>query len=111
MKTMSPNDFGKIFTVEECGKVSVSSYLQDFKKKLREAVTGSSIEIEGRSIELTTSQTGFGGIRYWFKCPICSKRVGVLFVHSFTRDVGCRLCLDLDYRKRRFKGMAEGEIK
>lgn len=110
MKTMNPNDFGKIFTVEECGKVSVSTYLHDFKQKVRDMVAESSVEIGGKPIELTTSKTGFGGIRHWFKCPICSRRVGVLFIHPFTRDVGCRGCLHLDYRKRRFKGMAEGEI-
>jgi hypothetical protein len=33
--------------------------------------------------------------------------VGILYVHPITHAVGCRTCLGLEYRKRRFKGMAE----
>lgn len=104
---MSPNDFGKKFTVEECAKVSIHDYLRDFKNKFKLALLESALDISQKSIEITTSKTGFGGSRYWFKCPICNRRAGILFIHPLSREVGCRECLGLDYSKRRFKGMAE----
>lgn len=110
MKSMSPNNLGKKFIVEEVQRLTIKDYLRNFKYKLKEVILGSIVEVLGKRIELDTTRTGFGGLRYWFKCPQCQKKVGVLFIHPLTRDVGCRTCLGLDYRKRRFKGMAEGEI-
>jgi hypothetical protein len=60
----------------------------------------------GIKVELTTSKTYVGGVRYWFKC-LCGRRVGVLFVHPISNILGCRECLGLEYRKRRYKGMEE----
>ena len=37
----------------------------------------------------------FGGRRYWFECPTCLKRVGVLYKDGDSFE--CRKCLDLDY--------------
>ncbi len=109
MKSLSPNDFGHL-TVEQCQKISVKEYTKNFKQKFKEAVLGSALEILKKTIELTTSKTNFGGLRHWFKCPLCTKRVGTLFVHPITQEVGCRECLSLDYRKRRFHKMVEGEL-
>jgi hypothetical protein len=46
----------------------------------------------------------------WFKCPLCGSRVGVLFRHPAANTVGCRRCLKLEYRKRRYKGMVENTL-
>ncbi len=104
---MSPNDLGKKFIVEECQKLSIRDYIRGFKNNFKEALIKSVLEIAKKPIELTTSKTGFGGFRYWFKCPICQRRIGSLFIHPLSREVGCRECLDLEYRARRFKGMVE----
>jgi hypothetical protein len=66
--------------------------------------------IGNQSISLTVSKTRFNGLRYWFSCPMCQRRVGVLYVHPLTSEVGCRHCLKLDYRSRRYKGMIENNL-
>lgn len=67
----------------------------------------SQLKLMGVDIELIATETKFNGVRFWFKCPQCERRVGVLFKHPITQAIGCRLCLNLHYRKQRYKGMAE----
>ena len=88
----------------------MKDYLRRAKVKLKEALLISEISVSRSPISLTTSRTGFGGTRYWFVCPLCSHRVGVLFVHPTNNITGCRTCLNLEYRNRRFKGMVENSI-
>lgn len=104
---MKLNDFGKTFLVEECQKIDINTFLRVAKLQLREALVGSKLEAQGIDIKLLASKTGFGGLRYWFKCPICHKRVGTVFVHALSHNLGCRACLGLKYSKRRYKGMIE----
>jgi hypothetical protein len=108
MKTLNPNDFGKSFLVEECQKVRIEDFLKTCRIELKKLVLNLQIEALGQKIGLATSKTCFDGVRFWFSCPICSKKAGVLFTHPITSKVGCRTCLGLDYRKRRYKGMIEG---
>lgn len=110
MKSMNPNDLGEKFLVEDCQKLNMKDYLRQAKAKLKEALLTSEMSILSTPIGLAASRTGFGGVRYWFVCPGCSRKVGVLFVHPVSEAIGCRICLNLEYRKRRFKGMVEGEI-
>jgi hypothetical protein len=55
-------------------------------------------------IELDTTPCRYGGIRYWFICPLtkngkyCGRRVGVLF--SIGKWFGCRHCADIAYAKQ-----------
>lgn len=104
---MIPNDFGKKILAENCRKIEISEILREVKRKLKRQLLKSEIEAEGIAIELTESKTGFGGKRNWFACPICKRRVGVLYKHPVSQGLGCRRCLRLDYRKHRFKGMIE----
>jgi len=104
---MKPNDFGKTFLVEECQKIEINTFLRKAKLKLKEVLINSELTAEGITIDLATSKTGLGGTRYWFRCPVCHKRVGVIFVHAISQKLGCRSCLGLEYRKRRYKGMLE----
>ena len=110
MKTLSPNDFGKKFLVEDCQKIKITDFLKQYKLKLKELILNSEIELLNIKTELTTSQTSFNGVRFWFQCPLCKSRVGVLYKHPITNNAGCRTCLNLDYRKRRYKGMLEERI-
>jgi len=48
-------------------------------------------------IELQTTNCNFGGIRYWFTCPECSKRVCVLYNGEIFK---CRTCLGLVHKSR-----------
>ena len=107
MKPLNPNDLGKKYLVEECQKIRIENFLQSYRNKLKELVLTSELEVLGLKIELTTSKTYYNGIRFWFKCPLCNSRVGVLFKHPFNKGIGCRKCFNLEYKKRRYKGMLE----
>ena len=107
---MSTNDFGRKFVVEECQKVELPDFLKRYRRALKELTITSEMEAMDIKIEMTTSKTGYGGTRYWFKCPLCGARIGVLFKHPLTNALGCRKCLNLDYKKRRYKGMVEASI-
>ena len=57
-------------------------------------------------ISLTTTPCNFGGVRYWFICPLsvngvyCGRRVGSLYLASGGNYFGCRHCYDLSYESR-----------
>jgi len=48
-------------------------------------------------VELETTKCNFGGLRYWFKCPECSKRACVLYGGTIFK---CRSCHDLVHKSR-----------
>jgi hypothetical protein len=109
MKTLNPNDFGKKL-VEDCQKIKISDFLKQYKLRLKELILNSEIELLNIKTRLTTSKTSYSGIRFWFQCPECKKRIGVLYKHPITNHTGCRTCLNLDYRRRIYKGMLEERI-
>ena len=109
MKSMNVNNLGNIFLVEDCQKVAVSDILRDYKTKLKETILRSQFEMLNENILITTSKTGNGGLRFWFMCPQCKRRSGVLLKHPLQGTLGCRICLKLEYKKRRFKGMINGK--
>lgn len=57
-------------------------------------------------VRLTTTPCNFGGVRYWFICPLvidgkaCSQRVGTLFLPPGRKYFGCRHCYKLSYESR-----------
>ena len=54
-------------------------------------------------IPLQTTIPRFGGVRWWFTCPLvvrgrsCERRVGKLYLPSGGLYFGCRHCYDLTY--------------
>ena len=46
-------------------------------------------------IRLTTTRPHFGGIRYWWLCPRCGKRVAVLYCAGYCV---CRHCIGVKYQ-------------
>ena len=56
------------------------------------------------SVELQTNPLVWGGVRYWFTCPLmkdykpCNSRVGCLYLPPSGDYFGCRHCYDLTYR-------------
>ncbi len=99
MKTLNPNDFGRNLLVENCQKIEIKDFLKVCRLEMKKTILNSEIEIRGLNIDLTTSKTRFNGERFWFSCPVCRKRAGVLYSHPITNQVGCRDCLGLDYAK------------
>lgn len=50
-------------------------------------------------VQLTTTPCYYGGVRYWFICPLgCGRRVGVLYGGG--DYFGCRHCYNLTYSSR-----------
>lgn len=107
MKTLNPNDFGKTFLVEDCRKIKIDDFLRTCREQLKKLALDAEIKELGLKIDLATSKTCFNGVRFWFACPLCNKKAGVLFQHPVTNQIGCRNCLGLGYAKRRYKGMIE----
>jgi hypothetical protein len=54
-------------------------------------------------VRLTTTRPRFGGLRWWFVCPLvvqgcpCERRVGKLYLPPGGRYFGCRHCYALTY--------------
>jgi hypothetical protein len=54
-------------------------------------------------VQLTTTRPRFGGLRWWFICPLivggraCNRRVGKLYLPPGGRYFGCRHCYNLTY--------------
>jgi len=109
MKTLTPNNSGKKYLTEQCHKIKISDYLKQVKNNLKELLISSQLESEGLNIELITSRTNYSGLRFWFKCHRCERRVGILYKHPLSQKIGCRRCLNLKYRSRRYKGMIENK--
>ncbi len=109
-KSMKPNDLGNKLLVENCQKISINTFSRQAKKKLKEMFMSSQLEVMDKSVELITSNVHFGGVRYWFKCPLCQRKMGTLYIHPLSQQLGCRGCLGLEYRARRYKGMIEEKV-
>ncbi len=107
---MNPHDFGKKFLTDQCQRIRMSDFVERAKAQFKEAFLQSIIEIEGYRLLLNRSKTGFGGLRYWFDCPLCHRRSGVLYKHPSSHALGCRRCLRLDYRKHRYGKMIESRL-
>jgi hypothetical protein len=107
---MKPNNYGKVILTNQCQEIRVADFVKRAKQELKEALLQSIIESEGYQILLNKSKTGFGGVRYWFSCPSCQRRSGVLYRHPVSEVLGCRACLGLDYHSHRYKGMIESVV-
>jgi hypothetical protein len=53
-------------------------------------------------VSLTTTPLPWGGVRYWFECPLqgCTRRVGCLYLPPGGKYFGCRHCYNLTYESR-----------
>jgi len=51
-------------------------------------------------VDLVTTPCNLGGVRYWFVCPGCDRRVGGLYLPPGERRFRCRHCCNLSYRSR-----------
>ena len=51
-------------------------------------------------VSLLICSCNFGGIRYWLACPVCSKKVGAIYLAPGDVYFKCRHCNNLTYRSR-----------
>jgi hypothetical protein len=70
--------------------------------RLRYTITRTKDDLD-YSIQLVTTQPKFGGLRWWFICPLvvndapCRRRVGKLYLPPHSRYFACRHCHELTY--------------
>jgi len=108
MKSIKPNDLGVNRIVEWSQKININDYVRQANKELKKHLLQSTLDINEVNIGLTYSKTRFGGSRAWFICPVCQKRVGVLF--HLNNQILCRICGGLKYKKQRYSKMFENKI-
>ncbi|HUD03113.1 MAG TPA: hypothetical protein VMR46_03855 [Candidatus Paceibacterota bacterium] len=66
------------------------------------------------NVPLTTTLCHYGGVRYWFICPVyhklqyCGRRVGVLYLGD--DYFACRHCYNLTYASRNAGGRYKGFV-
>ena len=105
-----PDYFGSFVTVEDCQRFPIRGLIKSFKTKSAEAILEAKVMIKGTQVHLTATPMNFGGTRFWFLCPGCQCRLSVLLAHPLTRKIGCRRCLGVEYRAKRYKGMVESNF-
>jgi hypothetical protein len=50
-------------------------------------------------VQITSTPCNYGGVRRWFCCPNCKKRIAVIYIQG--GSCLCRQCMDLVYRSQR----------
>lgn len=75
--------------------------------KYTKAIGGERHEVED-SIELTTTESNFGGVRYWWVCPGCCRRCAMLYTASGRIYFRCRECYNLTYQSSNDSGKFNG---
>ena len=106
---INPYDLGNFQLADTTQKISIDELVKQARRELKLRLVEAQIESYGITVKLTTSKTRFNSERLWFKCPVCLKRVGTLYRHSLKMVVACRNCLNIKYRKQRYKGMVESD--
>lgn len=105
---IKPYDLGKNNLAEYSQKIQIDDIIRRVNKDVKLQTLELQIEVMGFKLNLLTSSTRFNGKRYWFCCPHCNSRVGTIYRHPISLQVGCRNCLKIQYKKQRYKGMMEG---
>ena len=74
--------------------------------RLRYSITQTGEALDYR-VDLQTTRPNFGGLRWWFTCPLvvagrpCRRRCEKLYLSPGAKYYGCRVCYDLSYTSRR----------
>lgn len=111
MKPLSRNNLGKKYLVEDCQKIRIDKVVKKAKEDLIDTLIRGQAEVDGFVVNITSHRLHHGGKRLWFECPLCELPCGIIYRHPTNRLVGCRLCLELEYKSRRYKGMIENSEK
>lgn len=91
--------------VEQCQKIKITEIVRDIKIEMAMLRLKEKVELMNHDIGITHTPCNFGGHRFWFLCPQCHKRVGVLYKTPISNAILCRECHGLKYMKSRFNKM------
>ena len=86
--------------VEDCQKVNIFILNSLGQLKAPPGTYPHAFRVNGQEILLTKTSCYFGGSRYWFLCPDCDKRAGVLYRPWYAQTYLCRGCHNLTYTLR-----------
>jgi hypothetical protein len=111
MKMTRYNNYARKYLVGECQKIHIDLIVQAARKNIIPQLESGSAEIDGTRIAFTSKPLHHGGKRLWLLCPLCGLMVGVIYKHPVSGLVGCRHCLNLEYRCRVRKGMVENSLE
>jgi len=64
--------------------------------RFRYTLNGKPVE---HTVQLTQTACNYGGVRHWFRCEHCQRRVGVLYFSG--GQCACRKCFKLAYKSER----------
>lgn len=117
-RTFTPRPAGRVF-VEDCLVIRAEPWLtRAVRPSVADVMLGLSPQVsllatgtgsyEGRRadivVTLLPSAQRLGGRRWWWQCPACGRRCGVLLTPSLDCPFWCRLCWGAvyrsDYRRR-----------
>ena len=110
MNSLNPGASGTTVLVEQCSRIDINKAISLISPQIKEQLLKSYVNFQGYDVGLESTVTAFGGERYWFKCPLCNKRSGVLYLHPVSNLVGCRSCLNIEHKSRRYKNMLESRV-
>ena len=90
-----------IDVIESCTRIGI----EDLKRDGRLPKTAGSLFLSfnetGEEVMLTHTDGNFGGIRWWFVCPRCGRRIAHLYRPSDRSRFLCRHCHKLTYTLKR----------
>lgn len=113
----------RIWTSSMTGKRTIISFAVDITDDPYIRLVYSVTDREGNKtdydyeVSLVTTPCNFGGLRYWFGCPSCGRRVAVLYLAPGDVYFRCRHCNNLSYHSRNesspfaILGVTDREIK
>lgn len=96
---LSPYDLGEIKregVLESFVKIKVDDLVKQVNKGMKKSLLELQLEVFDQEVTLTTTKTRFGGEKYWFVCPTCSRRAGVLYQDELG-SCKCRKCMSVLY--------------
>ncbi len=80
--------------------------LQEPRPRLRllyDVATDNGVMHIDKPVELVATALAHNACRWWFQCPACGRRCGVLYLPPGQRFFACRRCHDLVYASQQFK--------
>jgi hypothetical protein len=91
--------------VESCQRIDINELVRTTKAELLKLRLQSRINSLEQDLEVITTPCRFGGHRYWFVCPGCNHKVGVLYRPPLSNELRCRKCHNLTYTRTRYHKM------
>jgi len=82
---------------KEAGSIGFETRMDLYPAYIRLHYTWNKTERLDYKVFLTKTHPNYGGLRYWFVCPSCDKRVRKLYNPPSSKYFFCRICHNLTY--------------